>query len=392
MNSLPPSHSSPEWRQKQRDRLAEVYVRISQLDSEFQADIPESIDKERLELKDIVFSFSYDVSTVPIEIVSHIFTLCLPADGRVQPSPHAAPLLLTQITSQWREIALNTVKLWSSFDFTFHPRKTPYDGTYALLETWIKRTHSSPQSITLRCSADRRQIPSVFLRTISQYAPQWERIEITFPRSDLHRTLSKFDATVGGPFPKLSALALSIADMPLRIQPALKAFQHAPRLRQLRLFSPLRLSNIFIPAASITTLEIETRFPIEECATMFQQFPTLFSLKLQFIDIDPEEETPAISHAPPLQSLDLAEWGFALLSLVTLPHLRHLYFTMEDGEIGTLLAFLSRSRCTLTQLTLRIPFRIEDFSLLAVFEVVPLLEHLHIEYWEGGPRTLYNHL
>ncbi|KAJ7131164.1 hypothetical protein C8R44DRAFT_592305, partial [Mycena epipterygia] len=54
----------------------------------------------------------YPVITVPYEIIALIFVHCLPADGRVKPSPHAAPLLLAQICSAWREIALRTRQLW----------------------------------------------------------------------------------------------------------------------------------------------------------------------------------------------------------------------------------------------------------------------------------------
>ncbi|KAJ7719145.1 hypothetical protein B0H16DRAFT_1255598, partial [Mycena metata] len=52
------------------------------------------------------------VSTIPVEIISQIFLECLPADGRVRPSPHRAPLLLAQICRRWREIALGTGQLW----------------------------------------------------------------------------------------------------------------------------------------------------------------------------------------------------------------------------------------------------------------------------------------
>ncbi|KAJ7115355.1 hypothetical protein C8R44DRAFT_538360, partial [Mycena epipterygia] len=54
----------------------------------------------------------YPVITVPYELVAHIFLHCLPADGRVRPSPRAAPLLLAQICSDWRQIALETKQLW----------------------------------------------------------------------------------------------------------------------------------------------------------------------------------------------------------------------------------------------------------------------------------------
>ncbi|KAJ7115345.1 hypothetical protein C8R44DRAFT_539681, partial [Mycena epipterygia] len=54
----------------------------------------------------------YPVLTVPYELIARIFLLCLPPDGRVKPSPRAAPLLLVQICRNWRQIALGTKQLW----------------------------------------------------------------------------------------------------------------------------------------------------------------------------------------------------------------------------------------------------------------------------------------
>ncbi|KAF8152014.1 hypothetical protein K438DRAFT_1433339, partial [Mycena galopus ATCC 62051] len=54
----------------------------------------------------------YPVLTLPNEVISMIFVHCLPAHGRVRPSPRRAPLLLAQICTLWREIALSTGQLW----------------------------------------------------------------------------------------------------------------------------------------------------------------------------------------------------------------------------------------------------------------------------------------
>ena len=87
MSAIPsPPHSTLQWSQLQRDRLAHIYARISQLEAEFQVDGLESLEKEHCELRDVKDSFSYDITTVPVEIILHIFILCLPTVGRIQPS------------------------------------------------------------------------------------------------------------------------------------------------------------------------------------------------------------------------------------------------------------------------------------------------------------------
>ncbi|KAJ7140755.1 hypothetical protein C8R44DRAFT_530102, partial [Mycena epipterygia] len=54
----------------------------------------------------------YPVLTLPDDITSRIFVECLPTHGRVRPSPRNAPLILSQICRQWREIALSISDLW----------------------------------------------------------------------------------------------------------------------------------------------------------------------------------------------------------------------------------------------------------------------------------------
>ncbi|KAJ6537117.1 hypothetical protein B0H19DRAFT_900608, partial [Mycena capillaripes] len=54
----------------------------------------------------------FPILSLPDEITSTIFIHCLPAHGRVRPSPRRAPLLLAQICKLWREIALSTGQLW----------------------------------------------------------------------------------------------------------------------------------------------------------------------------------------------------------------------------------------------------------------------------------------
>ncbi|KAJ7718273.1 hypothetical protein B0H16DRAFT_1740163 [Mycena metata] len=119
--------STPRWRQSQRDRLADpVNLTLSKRFTQC------------LELRAVIYSFSYDVSGISVEIISHIFSQCLPADGRVFPSPHAAPLLLAQICGRWSQIALEMTALWRSFDFTLRA------GSLPLTRTAYRRIPASP--------------------------------------------------------------------------------------------------------------------------------------------------------------------------------------------------------------------------------------------------------
>ncbi|KAJ7325735.1 hypothetical protein DFH08DRAFT_816813 [Mycena albidolilacea] len=381
MITAPPEPSgTPRWRQMQRNRLAHVHARISQLESEFQADslALELVAKERqvlktehCKLKETIDSFLYDITAAPPEIISRIFVLCLPADAcvDVEASLRAVPLLLTQVAGLWRHIALMTSELWTSFSITFHRHRAslersyprshpsfehPYNGAHALATAWFERTNNRPLLLTLTAfrhslHRDLVQLWAVVYASATPSYPDtatlehsvynappivWERIEITFPQLDLVSVLSKFEAAgIVAPFPRLSTLVLNVAERPrLNVQ----SVQYRPRVSNLRFFSTPRPSNALSIAPSLTTLEIEAELLIEECSTIFQSFPCLIHFRIVSIDSD---SLPAlkIGHVPPLE-------------LVT-----------------------------------------DDSALLQCLELHPALETLHIEYTytENVPRTLY---
>ncbi|KAJ7734261.1 hypothetical protein B0H16DRAFT_1767529 [Mycena metata] len=359
MSVMGPPHATgtPAWRQAQRDHLAEICDTNSQLDVDFHSDVPEFLDADRRKLLAIVSSFSYDVSTIPVEIISQIFVECLPADGRVRPSPPRAPLVLTQICRRWREIALGTGQLWRSFDFTLQSA------------AWCERANNYPLSLTLRCAHGRFKLPPGFLATIAAFAPHWERMELALQNlSSFSFNIDDFTARIGGPLLALSTLALTVDHLPYAIEQTPGMLKNLPQLRDFRLFNGLALSDV----------------PIA--------FPALRHLGLWDIDFD-LPAAPVLGPLPPVQSLFLDLAGSDVLAFVTLPHLRRLNYSIySSDDIDTLLAFIGRSACALTHLTLRVHLLLEDFFLLQCLQVLPALEDLCIEYWHAGTRTLCNHL
>ncbi|KAJ7166753.1 hypothetical protein C8R46DRAFT_876343, partial [Mycena filopes] len=53
----------------------------------------------------------YPVLALPVEITGEIFMRCLP-EFPAHPSGTIAPMLLTRICRQWRNIACSTPRLW----------------------------------------------------------------------------------------------------------------------------------------------------------------------------------------------------------------------------------------------------------------------------------------
>ncbi|KAJ7441320.1 hypothetical protein B0H11DRAFT_524602 [Mycena galericulata] len=84
------------------------------------------------------------MSRVPAEIFSEIFCNFL-APRKPEPLPSEGPLLLSQICSQWREIALSTPRLWSAIVLV-DPRS---EGICLLLDAWLSRARRCPLWISL---------------------------------------------------------------------------------------------------------------------------------------------------------------------------------------------------------------------------------------------------
>ncbi|KAF9013046.1 hypothetical protein BDQ17DRAFT_1342615 [Cyathus striatus] len=102
---------------------------------------------------------SSPISQIPAEILSDIFTYCIPETLRS--SKTIAPLTFSQVSSYWRSVALETPHLWSSLSIAIPPDLAatyedfddimnslmPYE---TIAKTWLSRTGSLiPVSIEL---------------------------------------------------------------------------------------------------------------------------------------------------------------------------------------------------------------------------------------------------
>ncbi|KAK7022322.1 hypothetical protein R3P38DRAFT_2960496, partial [Favolaschia claudopus] len=112
------------------------------------------IEREEKRLKDLIHSlreaqrhfkaFS-PVARLPDEILSIIFQLC-DGPGYASAAPPCAPLLLTHVCYQWRDIALSCPFLWTSV--SFHAR-TGGKKYAKLVSAWLGRSQALPLEIRL---------------------------------------------------------------------------------------------------------------------------------------------------------------------------------------------------------------------------------------------------
>ncbi|KAK7046230.1 hypothetical protein R3P38DRAFT_2458225, partial [Favolaschia claudopus] len=154
---------------------------------------------------------------LPFELISKMFAHCIPRYGRVRPDPQLAPLLLLQICSRWRTIALATPWLWNSIFLEFY-RGLESTGLpvlfgdepalsihpiASLVDLWFSRCEGFPLSITLLSHEAGLELPDGLVGVIQSRCSTWNRLELSMARKSLVDLLS-----VEGPFPLLQSVAI----------------------------------------------------------------------------------------------------------------------------------------------------------------------------------------
>lgn len=130
------------------------------------------------------------MKTPPVEILTDIFLLCLPAPPTPL-HPDDAPILLTRVCRQWRGLALTTPQLWTTlrlanFD---HPSIVP------ALQQWLSLSRTLPLTIDIDISKpnDNHSISqNVCIKAICGEATRWSTLQLRPFHSSALRDISHF--------------------------------------------------------------------------------------------------------------------------------------------------------------------------------------------------------
>ncbi|KAJ7236191.1 hypothetical protein C8J57DRAFT_1571044 [Mycena rebaudengoi] len=268
------------------------------------------LKKEEAELEAGFALVTYPVLTLPVEITSSIFLHCLPSHGRVIPSPSSAPLLLAQICSQWREVALSTGELWSSlYVYSWHDH-----GLHALIKTWCSRAKAAP--LFLGLAPDPESRPPPYFAPVPAASP----IANPLPSPSASR-----DQCFRGDFLK-----------------------DTPSLRELCLVGLYEWTSFNFPLPLLNRLELTTPISINTFLDVLNNFPVLSHFKYNLWELDTDEVDRSI--VPVFPRLSSLAGEAAALCFVTLPGLRELKLP-SFSELDHVQQFLARSSCTIERLT-----------------------------------------
>ncbi|KAJ7639368.1 hypothetical protein FB45DRAFT_425545 [Roridomyces roridus] len=244
-------------------------------------------------------SVTYPVLSLPTEIVSEILIHCLPTpttkwrvDGV---DSRQAPLLLSQICSQWRQIALSTPTLWKRLDINLRRRKNRAPD---ITETWLGRAHNFPLSVRLH--GPTRDVDSKFSETFRRCAPRMQSLELDIFLDDLERMTSKSIE-----FLLLRKLSLRLLDGDDELPETFRVemLKNVPQLSQVLLHQILP-GAIVLPWQQLTRFTGELYY-IPECLDALRLMPNLVECAVSVIETYGDYDDLEVFSHPQIRSFTL---------------------------------------------------------------------------------------
>ncbi|KAF7367584.1 F-box domain-containing protein [Mycena sanguinolenta] len=289
-------------------------------------------------------SFKYPILTLPNEITTEIFLHFLPAYPNCpRLAGRHSPALLTEISREWRAIALEIPALWGAI---FLPSANiPFRKQASLLNLWLSRSKCCPLSIYINDFLSYSSFAPEALSCVAPHRARWENLVLYAPKLQLSELLA-------GPMPLLRRLDLLVEDS---LDGPMTRKLEAPMLRTV-LLNDIAARHIIFPWAQLTALALDKLFP-RECTRILQHTVNLIHCELGLATDSSHQDVPAVTLLC-LQTLTLTHvfegkpvTGY--LQTLILPALQSLRVPASFlglDSIETLQSFVSKSGCTLQEL------------------------------------------
>ncbi|KAG1889243.1 hypothetical protein F4604DRAFT_1644245 [Suillus subluteus] len=305
---------------------------------------------------------------LPTEVLSQIFSHCLPIEHRLSPASKAAPMLLTRICRRWREIAVDMPSLW-------HRLSVGKDWQRAAFcyEAWLKRSRGRPLSLEFQCYKNDwtklRNLLQPYIKQVSSLSVNFDCNGLPEPEVIISDFLALEELTI--PTYNGTTFIHVISQPPCTLC----------SLTATGVFFDMEYASTVNPAwAHLTNIQID----LDEQSALPQLLrlcPSLSSLTLSTYFIAMETLEP-FTHTQ-LQSLRIVSEDFVdkttghlnLFDTLSLPNLcaleaRNIY----SWPHKKFCAFLTRSKCPLENLTFGFEMPITDKRRAEYVALIPSLD------------------
>ncbi|KAJ7059895.1 hypothetical protein C8F01DRAFT_1253982 [Mycena amicta] len=312
-------------------------------------------------------------AAIPPEIVSEIFLCCLPASPS-PPSAETAPLLLSQICTLYRDIALDTPDLWSSIVL-----KDDLKASVDILSLWSARARTIP--LTFSLETQHVDLGRDMLVAAMEHKERWGEVILYLALG----SYGVLGGVSGASLPHLCHLSLRVntghwgpwggASDPGPPPPSLDLLG-ASQLRDLRLF--MFPYTLHVPWKQLTTLHmpdyrIHSLLPVDDLTTL-RWCNSLVHLNLYG---DNAPGSPEVVHLPHLKSLDIT--NTPIMSHLVLPLLRRLTMPLNHYTVQHVLPLIPKWGCMLETLELT-PEEILPQLFPQLLAAIPSLKKLHLRF------------
>jgi F-box-like len=337
---------------------------------------------------------------IPPEILSNIFTLCLPSDWtdrRVD--ARAMPVLLSQVSMYWRHVAVSTPRLWSSMHVWLEPDVS--DRTMNMFETWLSRTHGTLLSINVQGYSpsieDEQTVTHPIMELILSCCHRWQHFTFDLPIS-LARSLSAVEdklPCLESLFPRYLQPSKDLITFPFR-----NAFKNAPQLTHLTLGPYTTFSKLTVPWTQLT--KFRAAMELNDVIEILHHSPNIVDIFFTCPYQKPGT-TPPLVHLPYLATLviDTHRSPANLFDCLVVPCLRNLNVSLDQWDdddvddtawwdwLEPLLSLIFRSSCSIQSFTFWtqvIDFDADDLT--RCLQAMPALQDLTLHLENG--RSIEN--
>lgn len=232
-----------------------------------------------------------EIDRLPPEVLSYIFTLCLPDDPLDERNSSESPQLLGRVSKFWRQLSISTPELWSSFQVqlvdTVHEPYSLFDTPPHVsdLHTWLGRSDSVPLSLGLSfliMYSRMVQATGPLVEAMASYSHRCRYLSFRFGSIRASDTLSYFDYPLEWlprhrTFPYLEEINMELPFLNAGIFLS-TLFASAPRLRKIAVtgYPPSLLSFTPHPTfKQLTYIRTDARESVRTCCEVLRLCPNL---------------------------------------------------------------------------------------------------------------------
>ncbi|KAJ7432006.1 hypothetical protein FB451DRAFT_1090776 [Mycena latifolia] len=355
----------------------------------------EQLSRRREELNSFIGPHRALVSLVrrlPDDVMQEIFIASLPANRNAIMSLAEAPLLLCNICSAWRNLAISTPYLWASLHIAAPATHRLLQMNYAI-DTWLSRSGALPLSISIA----RHHAPgdvSTLIKTLIRFSRRWRHMKfILSSERGSYQSFAALGVLSPDDVPVLATVVIDgLAGWDSPVDDAqyhnLVRFASTPSVHSVALRCTSRPGNLPLRWDHLRRFTFGgpgTRAIVNRKALgILRQCPDLEACTLTvgdttFGDAPMGQTTNAqmvrLEHLRQLCIIDRLRTS-AFFSKLELPALRSLDYANQEMRVLPFLSLLPRTP-TLVRLSVKMP-HITTIALVEALQLVPGLEELSV--------------